>query len=180
MSSANSPTIRAAQAATIFVPVFTCGVNFAASFFLIPRLLESPTPLMVRQWLRFYDVAKIFYPVTLEPAAAVFFFLSWHFRATSNILSGGSVFTRSKMYLYAGLLCLGLGPYTWLVMDPTNNKIMRKIEETKDMSLTEEVVEAGGEREESAKWLVDHWGVINLPRGIMMGFAGVLGLAATF
>lgn len=178
MSSVNPPSIRAAQATTVLLPTFTCGVNFAASFFLVPRLLESPTPLMVRQWLRFYNTASIFYPAMLQPAAAVLFFLSWHFRGMTTFGGGGSIFTRSRLYLCAGLLCLGPGPYTWFVIGPTNKKIMRKIEETKDMSLTEEVVETERQREDNAKWLVDHWGMLNLPRGIMMGLAGILGLVA--
>lgn len=176
MSSTSSPVIRTAQATSIFLSAMACGVNLADSFLLIPRLLESPTPLMVRQWQRSYNVTVVFFPSVLQPVAAVFYYLSWHFRRAGG---GGGAPAQSKLYLAAGLLCSAIGPYTWFVVFPTNRKIVRKIEETKDAPATEEIVETNVAREESAKWLVDHWGILNLPRGILMGAAGVLGLLAT-
>lgn len=167
--------VRTAQATTIFLSAFTCGANLADSFLLIPRILESPTPLMVRQWLRAYSNTKLFFPAVLEPTAVVFYLLAWHFRRGSVSLLAAP----SRLYLAAGLLCQAIGPYTWFVVFPTNRKIMRKVEETSEVALFEEVVEAGERREESAKWLVDHWGMLNLPRGIMMGVASILGLVAT-
>lgn len=176
MPSSGSPLIRTAQATSIFLSALSCGVNLADSFLLVPRLLESPTPLMVRQWQRSYNITVVFFPSILQPVAAIFYYLSWHFRRAGG---GGGASTQSKLYLAAGLLCSAIGPYTWFVVFPTNKKIMRKVEETKDLMATEEVMETNGARAESAKWLVDHWGVLNLPRGIMMGVAGILGLVAT-
>lgn len=167
MSSPKSSLVRTAQATSVFLSIFACGAYFATSFLLVPRLLESPTPLMVRQWLKTYNFAKILYPIVLHPAAAAFYFLSWSYRgANTGFLS------RSKLYLTAGLLCQGVGPYTWAVIVPTNRKIIRKAEETRDMAPIQEI-------DEAAKWLVDHWGMLSLPRGIMMGMSGLLGLLAT-
>ena len=50
---AETPTsIRAAQAAAIFLSAFSAGTNLSLSYFVVPRLLESPTPLMLQQWRR--------------------------------------------------------------------------------------------------------------------------------
>lgn len=171
MSSTNTPLTRTAQAAAIFLSTFACGANLALSFGLVPRLLESPTPIMVRQWLRTYSNTKYFFPASTYPVVVAFYFLSWHFRGT-----GGA---KAKLYLAAGLLLSCIGPYTRVVIFPTNRKLIAKVEETKDMTLFEEAVEATVQREESAKWLVDHWGMLNLPRGIAWGLAGLLGLVAT-
>lgn len=188
MSSSTPPTppptswVRVAQGTTIFLSAFLSGANLADSFLLIPRILESPVPLMVRQWQRAFNQTRVFFPVLLEPCAALFYLLAWHFRgATPSSLQGRlPLLTRSKLYVAAGLLCQVVGPYTVVVVAPTNRRIKRKVEQTEGMALTEEVVEKEDAREESARWLVDHWGMLNLPRGIMIGLAGVLGLVATF
>lgn len=165
-----SRLIRALQAAAIFLPVLASGINLAASILLVPRLLESPTPLMLRQWAKNMAFSRVLFPATLYPTAAALYLLAWHFR-------GGDV--RGRLYLAAGLLCSGVGPYTWMVVMPTNRRILGKAEAMKDVALTEEVVEVDGPgREASARWLVDHWGMLNLPRAFMMGLAGALGLVA--
>lgn len=169
-----TPWVRLAQATTILLPAITCGVNMADSFLLIPTILQSPTPLMLRQWAGVYARTRVFFPAVLEPVAVVSYLLSWHLR-------GGATSRSAKLYLAVGMLCQAIGAYTWVVVFPTNKRIIRKVEETRGAALTEETEEVGVSvrREESAKWLVDHWGVLNLPRGIMMGVASVLGLVAT-
>lgn len=171
MSSPNSPVIRTAQVASIFLSTFAAGTSSAVAFLFIPRLLESPTPLMLRHWLKIYNINKIFFPIVGDSAAAGFYLLSWYFRRTGGV--------SSKLYLAAGLACSSIGPYTWLVVFPTNKKLMRKIEETRDLAATAEVDETTVQREETAKWLVDHWGILSLPRVVLLGLGGILGLAAT-
>lgn len=176
MSQPSSPAIRTAEAATIFISTLTAGGNLALSFLVVPRLLESPTPLMLRQWVNSYNVTKVVFPALGSLSGLSYLFLSYHHHQSA-------VASKAKAYLAAGLLCLSVMPYTGFLIVPTNKKILRKAEEMRGMKAVEgvEVEEkgVGPLGEESAKWLVDHWGMLNLPRGIVTAVAGMLGLAAT-
>lgn len=176
MSQPSSPTIRTAEAATIFISTLTAGGNLALSFLVVPRLLESPTPLMLRQWVNSYSITKVVFPALCSLSGLSYLFLSYHHHHSA-------VASKARAYLAAGLLCLSVMPYTGFLIVPTNKKILRKADEMKGMKAVEgmEVEEkgVGPLGEESAKWLVDHWGMLNLPRGIVTAVAGMLGLAAT-
>ncbi|KKY35010.1 hypothetical protein UCDDA912_g04960 [Diaporthe ampelina] len=176
MSQSSSPAIRTTEAASIFLSTLTAGGNLALSILVVPRLLESPTPLMLRQWVNSYNLTKVMFPALGSLSGLSYLFLSYHHHSSAAA-------TKAKAYLGAGLLCLSVMPYTWAFILPTNRKILRKAEEMRGLKAVEgvEVEEQGvGPRgEESAKWLVDHWGMLNLPRGVATAVAGMLGLAAT-
>lgn len=171
MSQTSSPAIRATEAASIFLSTLTAGSNLALSILVVPRLLESPTPLMLRQWVNSYRLTRVLFPSLASVTGLSYLFLSYHHHRSAAA-------TKARAYLGAGLLCLSIMPYTAAFVLPTNWKILRKAEEMKDLKAVEgvEVEEQG---EESAKWLVDHWGMLNLPRGIVTAIAGILGVAAT-
>lgn len=177
MSQPSTPAIRTAEAATIFLSTLTAGGNLALSFLVVPRLLESPTPLMLRQWVNSYNITKVVFPALGSLSGLSYLFLSYHHHHHSAVAS------KARAYLAAGLLCLSVMPYTGFLIVPTNKKILRKADEMKGMKAVEgvEVEEkgVGPLGEDSAKWLVDHWGMLNLPRGIVTAVAGMLGLAAT-
>lgn len=176
MSQPSSTVIRTTEAATIFLSTLTAGGNLALSVLVVPRLLESPTPLMLRQWVNSYNLTKVIFPALGGLSGLSYLFLSYHHHQSA-------LATKARAYLGAGLLCLSVMPYTAAFIVPTNKKIMRKAEEMRGMKAVEgvEVQEKGvGPRgEESAKWLVDHWGMLNLPRGIVTAVAGIIGLAVT-
>ncbi|KAJ0122748.1 hypothetical protein J7T55_003264 [Diaporthe amygdali] len=171
-----SSAIRITEAATIFLSTITAAGNLSLSILVIPRLLESPTPLMLRQWVNSYSLNKVLFPSLGSLSGLAYLFLSYH-----HHLSAATA--KSRAYLGAGLFCFSAIPYTWAFVLPTNRKILRKAEEMKGLKAVEgvEVEEKGvGPRgEESAKWLIDHWGMVNLGRGIVWAVAGMLGLAAT-
>lgn len=171
MTQSSSPAIRATEAASIFLSTLTAGSNLALSILVVPRLLESPTPLMLRQWVNSYRLTRVLFPSLASVTGLSYLFLSYHHHRSAAA-------TKARAYLGAGLLCLSIMPYTAAFVLPTNWKILRKAEEMKGLKAVEgvEVEEQG---EESAKWLVDHWGMLNLPRGIVTAFAGILGVAAT-
>lgn len=164
---------RIAQATSIFLPAFASGASMAHSCLLIPHILESPPPLMLRQWLGSYSSAKVFFPAVLEPTTVVFCLLAWQFCPR-----GGPLPMRSKLYMAAALLCQAIVPYTLLVVFPTNRKIVRKMDEMVEGETSSTTTGVDSERE-TAKCLVHHWGWLNLPRGIMMAVASILGLVAT-
>ncbi|KAI3399767.1 hypothetical protein diail_5563 [Diaporthe ilicicola] len=175
-----SPAIRTTQAVSIFLSTLAGGGNLALSILVVPRLLESPTPLMLRQWVNSYRLTRVLFPTLGNIPGLTYLFLSYHHHRDS--LSAGAP-AKARAYLAASLLCFSVVPYTLALLIPINRKILRKAEEMKGMKAVEgaEVQEegVGPLGEESAKWLVDHWGMLNLGRGIAWSVAGMLGLAAT-
>ncbi len=79
-------------------------------------------------------------------------------------------------YATAGILSVGIIPVTFAVLMPTNHKLERKEEETRALGKSDEVLEIGIKREETAKVLVDRWGVLNLWRAGMLFTASVVGI----
>ena len=100
-------------------------------------------------------------------AAAAYFYLAYTLPSHAD---------KSKFYGYiaAGLLSIGIVPYTLIFLMPTNTKLLKKTEETKSLGKSEEVVEVGL-GEETAHKLVDWWGVLNLGRGVMLTASGLIG-----
>ncbi|KAL3420734.1 DUF1772 domain containing protein [Phlyctema vagabunda] len=165
--------IRTAQVLGIFTSTLTAGASIGLSSQLVPRLLESPTPLMLKQWNRSFQSGKKNMPPLALLAASSYFFLAYR----SRQLVGANAATW-KLYLAAGLLSFGIIPYTLLFMMPTNKKLLAKVDETAALSFKDEVVEAGL-GEETAHKLIDKWGLLNLGRGVMLAFSGLLGAYTT-
>lgn len=165
----DKPTsVRAAQALAIFLSTGGSGLSLGLSTLVVPRLLESPTPLMLRQWARVLMAGKHTFPALGAAAAAPYWYLAYRFWGAGGTRVG-------QLYLLAGALCVGIVPYTLVVVMPTNRKLLRKVDETKWLAEADEVVETGA-REESAKYLVDHWGMLHLGRVAMGAVAGMIGL----
>ncbi len=103
--------IRIAQTLGITVSALLAGNTLSLSFFLIPRLLESPTPLMLRQWKTMYITGRALVPPTTTLATLSYFYLSYnsHTSSTSPFTSN----TASISYLVAGLLSIGVMPFTF-------------------------------------------------------------------
>lgn len=164
-----STLLRTAEAASISLALLSSGVALAESFLLVPRLLESPVPLMLRQWASTFHTSKRFFRTGTLPVAATFYLLAWT----------DSSERAARLYLAAAILYSSVGPYTWLVVMPTNRELLRRHEELSAASQVEELSHEVDERAMSSKPLVDRWGVLNLPRAVLLGVAGVLGLIAS-
>jgi hypothetical protein len=173
MASDSPLPIRLAQTLGITTSLIFAGVNASLSIFLIPRILESPTPLLLKQWSRMYEAGKAVGRPAGAIAALSFFYLSYHHHTTS--VSSFVDNSQAWGYLTAGLLSIGIVPYTILVIMPTNNKLLKKADETRALEKEDHVVKVGL-GEETAHQLADWWGVLNLGRGVMLTASGVLGL----
>ena len=203
MAPPNPTTIRLAQGTALLLSSVATGVSLSISVFgtsdptlpslqkgqnnrtpntppVIPRLLESPTPLMLTQWSRTYHLGHATVPVTAAVAATSYLWLG---------LRAGLLPARARLYLTAGALTLGIVPYTMLFMLPTNKKLHALEERGGVLAVasvaTTAAVEGKGkgaigvEEERGAKGLMDWWGVLNLGRaGLLLGGA-VCGLVAT-
>ena len=152
--------IRALQAATILASTAAGVGNASLSLFVIPRLLESPTPLMLRQWKNMHALTHLIFPPPIVLSGLAYFYLAYA--------------TRSRLYALAGALCAGATPWTWTLMMPLNRKLLRRAEDLHGLGADVEVADAEG-----AKKLVDDWGIFNLPRGLSVFAAGVVGVCAT-
>ena len=86
---------------------------------------------------------------------------------------------RGELYALAALMTVSVVPYTLLVMKSVNAKLLAKAEEMESLDAKDEVTEVGLPKGESAKELVDWWGVLNLGRGVFSLLGAVLGAWAS-
>ncbi|EGZ77216.1 hypothetical protein NEUTE2DRAFT_78435 [Neurospora tetrasperma FGSC 2509] len=125
------------QSLSVLLSASATGASLSLSFFLVPRLLESPTPLMLTQWRRTYE--QTFSTLNRAGAAAAlgYLLLAWRFgvRYSSEILSGGrgmqalKLVKRGRMYAVAGaLLVLGMAPYGWVVLGGVERRLVARAE----------------------------------------------------
>lgn len=161
--------IRVAQTIGLTTASSIAGVSLSLSALVIPRILESPTPLLLKQWKHNLDSGKKSLPPLAGVSAAAFFYLAYEARKVHTILP-----RKWQLYLASGLLAVGIVPYTLIIMAPTNSKLIAREEETRSLGSEDKIVEAGLGGETAHK-LVDDWATLNLGRSIMLGLAAVIG-----
>ncbi|KAK4042211.1 hypothetical protein C8A01DRAFT_14164 [Parachaetomium inaequale] len=172
MASHQDTTLRLTQGTALLLSTLSSGVSLTLSTFLVPRLLESPTPLMLTQWRRTYTRGASTVPFAAVAAAAGYIYL--------GLRTPGLGLCRSRLYLAAAALTVGIAPYTQLVMGGTNGELKRLEQRAAvEAEMVELPAEVIAEEERGAKALVDWWGVLNLGRtGLLVGGA-VCALVAT-
>ncbi|KAK4100642.1 hypothetical protein N658DRAFT_497089 [Parathielavia hyrcaniae] len=177
-----NPTLRLARGTALLLSSLSSGVVLSLSAFLVPRLLESPTPLMLAQWQRTYQLGASTMPLAGAVSAAAYFWLGLRGGGgVSGMIGGGGggVSRGGGLYLAAGALTAGIMPYTILVMGGTNGRLKALREKVGAGAKEEGEVVVAEEEERSAKWLVDYWGMLNLGRAGLLIAGTVCGLVAT-
>ncbi|CAK7226697.1 hypothetical protein SCUCBS95973_006286 [Sporothrix curviconia] len=179
-----SNAVRGAQAASVFISAAAAGGTLGLSTFFIPRILESPTGLMLRQWGRMYHVGKVAFPGAAATAAVAFGYVYYATTNASGLPTSLEV-SASSLPLVAAGLCLSIVPYTMLALLPTNKELLAKAQAAEEDALLSKADRAAGagtvytaQQEESAKQLVDRWGVLSLGRPLLLGAASIVGLIA--
>ncbi|KAL8363728.1 hypothetical protein RB601_009475 [Gaeumannomyces tritici] len=173
-------TAKALQAATLFAVSAASGATLAGSIFTVPLLLDAPTPLMLRLWARNMARARdALLPADLLCSLGL---------AALAALSSSSSSSRpaAARYCYAGAAALAAAivPYTVLLVLPTNRKLLRRAELASALGPAaagdedEDVVRPAVEPE-SSRFLVDHWGMLNLGRCALLISSAALGFYAT-
>lgn len=162
--------IRSLQAATLFNTGILTGVSLSLSSIGVGLILEPRTTLsLLRQFSRLLRSSRLLFsaaaPVLVGVPSA---FLAYTFRASS---------AKARLYLFSAALCLGPVPYARLFMRETEDKLEEKA--AAGTSVAGEEAELLLRREETAKYLVDHWGVLNLGRVLMVAAAGFAGWGAS-
>lgn len=148
------------------------GSILSMSVFSVPSLLLAPSPVLVRQWQLSFNREKIINPAIALVSAFSYFWLSWR-------LYGGLNHPKAEMYALSVICTLGVWPYTIFGMMPTNRKLFKKYDEMKGLSVHEQATEVGLAKGESAKGLLDRWGMLNIGRGMLPLLGAVLGLWST-
>ncbi|KAK4129229.1 hypothetical protein N657DRAFT_676887 [Parathielavia appendiculata] len=183
--SGSDATLRLARGTALLLSSLSSGIVLSLSAFLVPRLLESPTPLMLAQWQRTFQLGASTMPLTGAVSAAAYFWLGLRgLRAPGGAIvvagDGLSGLSRARLLLAAGALSVGIVPYTILVMSGTNGKLKALRERVGGAAVKKGAErELVAEEERSAKWLVDHWGMLNLGRAGLLIAGTVCGLVAT-
>ena len=135
----------------------------------VPALLLAPNPLVTQQWQKVFDSGKVRIPPLAGASALSFSYLAYRWYGTLKQpkaeLSGLSAF-----------LTVLIVPYTFIFMKKINNRLGRKAEESKGLSLDDRTVEAGLPKGESAKELLDSWATHNFIRGLFPLAGSLLGL----
>jgi hypothetical protein len=166
-------SIRLAQVIGLTMSSAIAGSVVTISAMLVPRLLESPSPLLLKQWKHAFDVGKATIPPLAGICSLCFGYLAYEAKRAPNAIP-----RLWQMYTASALLCIGIAPYTLTAMASTNNKIIKKAEETSALKADDKIVEVGLGGE-SAHQLVDKWATLNMGRGIMLATAAVLSTLAT-
>ncbi|KAK3984369.1 hypothetical protein QBC44DRAFT_375279 [Cladorrhinum sp. PSN332] len=154
--------LRALTASTLLLSGIGSGISLSLSTFLVPRLLEAPVPVMLKQWNSTFIQGRKSMPVLSALAALGY----WYLAAKTK---------SPKLFGAAGALSVGIVPYTYVCMMKTNLELVKREREVNESqaTLTEAV-------EKSSKWLVDSWGMLNLGRAGMMILGFGLGLGGVF
>ena len=166
-------SIRLAQAVGLTTSSALAGSTFTISAMLVPRLLESPSPLLLKQWRHTFDVGRVSMPPLASICTLCFGYLAYEARRAPNATP-----RLWQMYTASATLCIGIIPYTLTAMASTNNKLANKAEETSALKAEDKIVEIGLGGE-SAHQLLDKWATLNLGRAIMLATAAAISTWAT-
>ncbi|KAI1083077.1 hypothetical protein F5B20DRAFT_528445 [Whalleya microplaca] len=163
-----SLTIRTVQATSIVLGTTVAGLNAGLSFFVVPRLLESPTPLLLRQWDKMSSLTRRLFPGPLLLPGLL------------NVYLAYKLPEKTRLYVLAAALVFSTNPYTYAVIMPINRKLKSKVQSlyATDTGLGDVLVDEIVGGEETAHALVDQWGLLHLYRPAMALLAGCVGLYA--
>ena len=138
----------------------------------VPPLLLAPNPLVIQQWRKLFELGKARIPPLAAASALSFSYVSYQWYGTLNQ-------PKAEHYGLSAFLTILIVPYTLIFMKKVNNKLLRKAEESKGLSLDDKIVEAGLPKGESSKELLDLWATHNFIRGFFPLAGSILALWTT-
>ena len=128
----------------------------------------SPYPLIVKQWRKSFETAKIAHPALALISSAAYGYVAYQWQGTLKQ-------REAELYGLCIAANLAIWPWTIFVMMPTNKNLFKKDDDTKSVEGTEGVSEVGLPKGESARELITRWSLLNIVRGFMPLSAAVLG-----
>ncbi|KFY94262.1 hypothetical protein V498_03948 [Pseudogymnoascus sp. VKM F-4517 (FW-2822)] len=156
MAALTPNSARVLQTIGLTTMAILAGASASFSLYTVPRLLESPTPLLLKQFKNMFASGHKTVPTGTVVAATSLLYLAYDSRAAGSPAWRG--------YATAAVLALGIVPYTLAVMMGTNKVLLERAEEE------EEKVEA---QAASVKQLLDQWATLNLGRSVLLASAAV-------
>jgi len=132
---------------------------------------------MLQLWERTLLAGKARMPPLGGSAALLYFYLAYRLASSTTAATAATAAATARAYALAGGLCVGIVPYTYAVMMPTNKRLLAKLDESRRAAALG--FEAAGLDDLGAKQLVDRWGMLNLGRGVMLGSAALIALAVS-
>lgn len=135
------------------------------SLMAIPVLLDTTTqaPQLFHQWVRMYH-----YGHQVLPTMAVGTFLLHSYTSIKK----RSARRQWGIFALAGITTLGMLPFTWIAMVPTNNQLFHLEAVSKAEPLVKGIAEA--------KELVVKWSWLHLTRSLFPLAGAVMGTVGTF
>ncbi|KAK2807504.1 hypothetical protein FQN50_005372 [Emmonsiellopsis sp. PD_5] len=170
---------RVAQAVGLTGAAWLSGNIATYSLSTIPSVLTAAqeaqlSPSAVAKiWRNGYDCGKTQNPPIAVVTAASFFYLGWAVR-TGGPLFRQAAANASTMYYIAGLLTVGIVPYTLATMMGTNNKLVEKAK-----AVEAEPVKAMGKGDE-VEVLARKWVCLNGVRSLFPLAGALVGFCAAF
>ncbi|KAJ8076302.1 hypothetical protein PM082_000722 [Marasmius tenuissimus] len=160
---------RTAQALAIAGSAFLSGSiisisTVSAPALIVPGAFYFPNQV-AQQWKALYTRGASTMPPLAILSSSAYFYLAYKL---SNWSTG-----MTRKYIVAGLLTIGIVPYTLLVMAKTNEKLSAK---AVDVPTEKSEVADGPE----VKDLVESWTTMNFVRGVLPLAGTIFGLHATF
>ncbi|TVY18495.1 Anthrone oxygenase [Lachnellula arida] len=121
MATQQPLSFRIAQTVGLTTTGLLAGISLSFTLVSVPRLLESPAPLLLKQWTNLYNEGKVTVPPLTIVASTMWAHLAYGAsKAGTGSLEGGKYWG----YVAAGVLSASFIPYTVLVMKGTNAKLL--------------------------------------------------------
>ena len=166
---AESPLpIRLAHTIGLTTVAAMAGASFSLSAFLVPRLLESPSPLLLKQWKSVFLQSRASFPPLSVLCTSILLYAAYRAKDAPNAMQH-----QWKIYLVSGLLTISAIPYTLIIMEPADRKLLEKAEATSSLAVDDKIVEMGLGGE-TAHQLVDKWATLNMGRVVMLFTSALL------
>ncbi|KAK2626769.1 hypothetical protein QTJ16_003944 [Diplocarpon rosae] len=172
MTSINPLPIRLAQTVGITSSLVLAGMTLSTSITTVPRLLESPPSLLLQQWGHMYNAGKRTGPPISILASLSYFFLAYRAHTSPWLFAG----RKAGLFVAAGVLSVGIVPYTFAVLMQTNRDLLRRVEVLGRVDLSRDEMREMQDGEKNAHQLVDKWALLNLGRAAMLLASGLLGV----
>ncbi|TKA71749.1 hypothetical protein B0A49_08161 [Cryomyces minteri] len=151
--------IRVAQALGLTASAVLCGHIASASYLVLPSIMQSPAPLLAKQWKTMWVNDRNVGPAITAFSALVFGYLAYREPTETSTF---------KLYTAAAVLMPSVIPYTLLLVKPINDKLLKKAETLATVSITDDAAsETGVSKDETVHGLVDRWGTLNLGRALL-------------
>lgn len=164
------------QAFNIVQTAFATGLSFSLTAISIPTILEAPPPVLAtRQWdTTFWKGSALVRP-WFGTATLASLYLAFTAYGADDVSSWAW-----KLYFIGGLSSFAIFPYTIIILNPVNNKLLAKVEQYKGWKYTDLPEKEAGISSNINHQLIEKWGSLNVLRTIMFATTLITTTIATF